>query len=48
MDKACSFILNELWLDGDNELRDNEDYFISAMMQVESVIALKKSTFYKI
>jgi hypothetical protein len=48
MDKACSFILNELRLDGDSEMRDVEDYFISAMMQVEGVINLKKSTFYKI
>lgn len=48
MDKACSFVMSELWIDGDNEIRDEEEYFISAMLQVESVINLKKSTFYKL
>lgn len=48
MDKASSFLLNELWLDGDKEMIDNEDYFISAMQEVDRVVSLKKSAFYKL
>ena len=48
LDKASEFLLNELWLDGDNEIINDEEYFISAMLQLQNVVELKKSSFYKV
>ena len=48
IDKAASFLLNELWIEGDKELIDCDDYFIPAMFEVDKITSLKKSTFYKI
>ena len=42
---GARYVLQQLWLDGDNELLDDEDYFISAMMQVQNTIQLKESSF---
>jgi len=46
--KACEYLITELWLDGDDEILSDEEYFISAMMQVQSAIELKKSSFYRV
>jgi hypothetical protein len=48
LDKATDYLLNELWLDGDTELINDEDYFISAMLQLQNVVELKKSNFYRL
>lgn len=46
--KASEYLLNELWIDGDEEIKNDEEYFISAMLQLQSVIELKKSSFYRV
>ena len=48
MAKAGNYLLNELWIDGDSELLNDEEYNISATMQVQSVIDLKKSAFCRV
>lgn len=48
MKKASEYLLGELWIDGDNELQNDEEYFISAMMQLQNTIELKKSNFYRV
>ena len=46
LEKASRYLLEELWIDGDDELKEDEDYFISAMMQIQKALNLKKSSFY--
>lgn len=48
METATRYLLEELWLDGDDEIRDNEDYFIAAMLQVQNVVQTKNSRFTKL
>ena len=48
MEVATRYLLEELWIDGDNELRDDEDFFIGAMLQMQNVIETKKSHFIKL
>lgn len=48
LDKASEYLLNELWLDGDEELFNDEEYFISAMLQLQRTLQVKKSSFYKL
>lgn len=48
MDVASRFLLEELWLDGDDELRDDEEYFIGAMMQLQNVVQTLNSSFTKL
>lgn len=48
MEVATRYLLEELWIDGDNELRDDEDFFIGAMLQMQNVIETKKSRFIKL
>jgi len=48
LEKATRYLLSELWLDGDMELQNDEDYFISAMLQVQKTTTLKKSNFYRL
>jgi hypothetical protein len=48
LDKASEFLLAELWIDGDEDIRSDEEYFISAMLQLQNIIELKKSNFYRL
>ncbi len=48
IDVAARALLNELWLASDEEIREDEDYFISAMMELQNIIELKKSSFTKL
>jgi hypothetical protein len=48
LDVATEYLLEELWLDGDNEIRDDEEYFISSMLQLQNVVETKKSRFTKL
>lgn len=48
LDVACRYLLEALWIDGDNSLRDDEEYFISAMLHIQNVIELKKSSFLRL
>ena len=45
LDVAARQLLDALWLGGDECIRDNEDYFMAAMVELQNVIELKKSTF---
>lgn len=45
---ASRYLLSALWLFGDDEIRDDEELFMSAMLSLQNVIELKKSNFYKI
>ena len=40
-------LINELWLGGDDEIRDDDEYFMSAMIEVQNLIEVKKSAFGK-
>lgn len=48
MDAASQYLLEELWIDGDDEIRDDDDYFMAAMLQLQNAIELKKSGFTKL
>ena len=48
IDIAAKELINELWVAGDDVIRDDEDYFISAMMEIQNIIELKKSSFTKL
>ncbi|MEG0701826.1 MAG: hypothetical protein RR442_09925, partial [Muribaculaceae bacterium] len=48
LDTASRYLLEELWIDGDNEIRDDEEYFMSAMLQLQNTIELKKSSFTRL
>ena len=45
LDTACRYLLESLWLDGDNCIRDDEEYFISAMLTPKRYRAKKKQLF---
>lgn len=48
LEKATRYLMEELWIDGDRRLLDDEEFFISSMLQVQNVIELKKSSFYRL
>jgi len=48
LEKANRYLLSELWVDGDMELQNDEEYFIGAMLQIERTVQLKKSSFYRL
>lgn len=43
IDEAARQVLNELWIGGDDEIRDDDEYFMSAMTELLSLIEVKKS-----
>ena len=43
-EQATRLLLDQLWLGGDEEIRNDEDYFMSAMVEMQNLIELKKST----
>lgn len=48
LEKASRYLLEELWIDGDNDIRDDEECFIAAMMQLQRVMEVKKSSFFQL
>ncbi|MDD4217451.1 MAG: hypothetical protein PHZ24_08975 [Bacteroidales bacterium] len=48
LEKASRYLLEELWLDGDQELKNDEEYFIAAMMSLQKVVEVKKSSFFQL
>lgn len=48
LDRACRDLLDTLWIGGDEEIRQDEEYFMSAMVQIQNCVELKKSAFYKL
>lgn len=43
IDTAAKMLIDTLWLGGDEVIRDDEEYFMSAMIEVQNLIELKKS-----
>lgn len=43
IDVASKMLIDTLWLGGDEEIRNDEEYFMSAMIEVQNLIELKKS-----
>lgn len=43
LDVAARQLLDALWLGGDECIRDDEDYFMAAMVELQNVIELKKA-----
>ena len=43
-EQATRLLLDQLWLGGVEEIRNDEDYFMSAMVEMQNLIELKKST----
>ena len=48
LEKASRYLIEELWIDGDRKILEDEEYFISAMLQSQRIIELKKSSFFRI
>lgn len=48
MDVASRYLLEELWIDGDAELIDDEEYFITVMLQIQNVVQSKTSSFTRL
>jgi hypothetical protein len=48
LEKACRYLIEEMWVDGDNEILNDEEYFIGAMLQVQATMELKKSSFFRV
>lgn len=46
INEASRYLMQELWLDGDTEILDDEEFFMSAMLQIQKVAEVKKSSFY--
>lgn len=43
IDTAAKMLIDTLWLGGDEVIRNDEEYFMSAMIEVQNLIDLKKS-----
>lgn len=48
IEKASRYLLDALWIDGDAAIRDDEECFMAAMLQLQNVIELKKSAFWRV
>lgn len=46
--EATRYLLVALWLDGDICIKDDDEYLMPAMLQVQDLIELKKSVSYTI
>lgn len=45
IDKASRYLLDALWIDGDECIRNDEEHFMAAMLQLQNAIEVKKSVF---
>ncbi len=48
LESASRMLLETQWIDGDDCLRNDDDYFITVMLQVQQLIELKKSNVLKL
>ena len=48
LDTAAKCLFDEVWIGGDEAIREDEEYFISAMMEIQNIIEIKKSSFGKL
>jgi molybdopterin converting factor small subunit len=44
----CELILDACWIEGDDEIRDDDDYFIPAMAQIQGLLTLKTASLKKL
>lgn len=47
MSKAVAMIIEQLWIDGDFEMIDDEDMFISVFLQMNNILETKKAEFFR-
>lgn len=48
LENAARYLLNELWLAGDEIILNDEEYFMAAMLQIQNAVEVKKSAFYRV
>ena len=46
--KAQETLLNQIWLDGDEEIKTNDDLFFAVCSQLEEVLAIKEADIKKL
>lgn len=46
--KAQETLLNQIWLDGDEEIKTNDDLFFAVCSQLEDVLAIKEADIKKL
>jgi hypothetical protein len=46
--KICELILDACWIEGDEEIRDDDEYFLGAMAQIQGLISIKTSSLKKL
>lgn len=46
--KAQETLLNQIWLDGDEEIKTNDDLFFAVCSQLEYVLAIKEAEIKKL
>lgn len=47
LNKAVAMIIETLWLDGDLELINEEDYYIAVFLQMNNILEGKKAAFFR-
>lgn len=48
MSKAVLLVMEKLWLDGDIDLIENEDYFMAVFLQMHTVLEARKATLFRL
>lgn len=48
LSKAVVFIFQRLWIDGDTELIDDEDLFITVFIQMNAILEQQKADFFRL
>lgn len=48
LSKAVAQIFNNLWLDGDVELIDDEDHFMTVFIQMNNILEQQKADFFRV
>ena len=46
--KMSETLLKQLWVDGDKEIQDNDEYFLAAIPKMEEVIKVKEAQVKKL
>lgn len=46
--KMCEVLMKQLWVDGDPEMQEDDNYFLAAMSQMEEVLKVKESKIKKL
>lgn len=46
--KMCEVLMKQLWVDGDPEMQEDDNYFLAAMSQMEEVLKVKEAKIKKL